>query len=358
MTSSSDKKIARTIESLLADLGSDASRRGYRSDWTFFVAWLRAEKVPVLKVSPKDVKRYVLHLADEGKAQRTRGRALSVIREVYRALVAEELLKFNPAREIKNTKRGKASKPVTWLEEDQLARLLSFGNPTAVGTPVAVEGGRTQSTRGVVACDVGHGYYIQFKDGSAGTYCYDVVKVRKGKKINDRGLGRSIWTDRRDRMCVQLLAGTGRRRSEIARMRAEDFDEGGVTGIVKGGSERSAPVPSWLRRELSEWLAFAKIESGPVLPRSPEDPSAVNGDGVYLIVKRVARACGIEPEKISPHGLRRTLATLSERWNVPLRDLQIQLNHRNIATTELYLKGSRKVEVAPGEWMAEMVRPT
>lgn len=358
---------------LLADLGSDASRRGYTSDWTFFCKWLKRKKTPVLKVTPKDVKAYVVHLADKGQAQRTRGRALSVIRAVYGAFVAEELLKYNPAREVKNTKKGKTSKPVTWLEEDALRKMLAFGFATFSARPDADEYEKHRKV--CEACSAVDSRGRILPDGRR--------RCEKGKMLVS-------WTDRRDRMCIQLLAGTGRRRAEVARMRVEDFTEHGVSGAVKGGAVKTAPVPEWLRRELTAWLAFAGIKSGPVLPRSPgfpcsnecgrfwtdavvaatcctggrrtgtlssvHDAVSINGNGVYAIVKRVAAAVGIAPEKISPHGLRRTLATLSERRNVPLADLQVQLGHASRDTTETYLKGSRKVEVAPGEWMGELVK--
>lgn len=308
-------KLTAAFEAALAELGSDASRRAYRSDWAAFTAWLKRQKLAMLKVGPKDVKRYLVGLATAGKAAKTRGRALSVIREVYRAFVAEELLVANPAREVKDTKRGKATKPVTWLEEEQLAKMLAFGKSLPVLPPIDWKVMPTDS---------------------------DVLK---------------FWTDRRDRMCIQLLAGTGRRRSEIARMQVEDFTEDGVTGVVKGGAEKTAPVPLWLKREISDWCAFAGIKRGTLLPRSTEDESAISGDMVYRIVKRVAKAVGIPPEKIAPHGLRRTLATLSERRNVPLADLQVQLGHTSRQTTETYLKGSRKVAEAPGEWMGTLVNP-
>ncbi len=339
-------KPSLAFESLLAELGSDASRRAYRSDWTAFTAWCKRQKLAVLKVAPSDVKRYVLHLSTAGKAARTRGRALSVIREVYRAFVAEELLKFNPAREVKDTKRGKAAKPVTWLEEEPLARMLAFGLPTCC----SVCG--TQATK----WDGGMVSYETTKAGISPTPLPPQFRCDEHDPYNKWFGIENLWTDRHNRMVIQLLAGTGRRRSEVARMRLEDFTEHGVTGVVKGGAEKTAPVPLWLKREISDWCGFAGITTGPLLPRSPEDQDAISGDMVYLIVKRVAKAVGIDPKTIAPHGLRRSLATLSERRNVPLADIQTQLGHASRQTTETYLKGSRRVETAPGEWMSDLVK--
>ncbi len=331
--------VTSVFESLLADLGSDASRRAYRSDWSQFVFWLKCSRIPVLKVSPKDVKRYVVYLAKTGKAQKTRGRALSVIREVYRSFVAEELLAVNPAREVKNTKQGKGPGKTPYLEEDDLAKFLAYGAPR----PTCDAAGSN-----LLPCDLDYGHAGFTHENYGRLFCLHP---------DDENVFRSkMWTNRRDRMVIQLLAGTGRRRSEVARMLVEDFSADGVTGQVKGGAIKTAPVPNWLRQEIADWCSFVGITSGPLLPRGPDDPSAISGDAVYLIVKRVARAVGVDPTKIAPHGLRRSLATLSERRDVPLADIQAQLGHVSRQTTETYLKGSRKVETAPGEWMSELVK--
>ena len=58
---------------------------------------------------------------------------------------------------------------------------------------------------------------------------------------------------------------------------------------------------------------------------------------MQYIVKKYIIAAGLDPEKISPHKLRHTAATLMYQYgNVDIRALQELLGHESIATTEIY----------------------
>ena len=223
--------IAASLASLLAELASPRSRRAYQDDWGRFRAGLEKEAgIKVIEARPRHVVTYVAKLRDEGKAKASTGRALSVIRAVYGALVRDEIVSLNPAREVKNPKVS--SEPRTpWLKEDEVRRLL---------------------------------------DGPTST--------RK---------------ERRDAICLRLLFGLGWRREEVARLRVEDFRGATVTGLVKGGKKITVGVPSWLLRALDEWRSAAKIETGAILPRSAKNPQPISGDIVYQIVKKAEARAGI-----------------------------------------------------------------
>lgn len=286
-----EPKVAAAFDGVIRKLGSRQSKVGYEKDWVAFRTWLAQRSIAILQVEPDHVEQYVADLHAAGKAKSTRDRALSVLREVYRALVVRKLVASNPAREVRNIRHG-GTKRTPWLDEDQLAKMLGF-----------------------------HG---------------------------------DSWRDRRDRLCVQLLAGTGWRRSEVARMRAEDFSGGVIRGVVKGGKEAQATVPPWLAAEIAGWRAYARIDAGPLLPRSADGRRAVSDVIVHNIVKRVAAKVGVPLEKATPHAIRRSLATLADARGVPLKDIQEQLGHQSIVTTERYLKGSRVLAHAPSEWMGEL----
>lgn len=286
--------VARAFDQLLASLGSDASRVGYEKDWVTFRQWLVKEKLDVLKVEADDVQRYVNALMAKGKSKGTRGRALSVLREVYRALVVKRLLDANPAREAKNPKHG-GKKRTPWLDEAELGKMLAY-----------------------------------------------------------RG---DSWRAGRDRLIIQLLAGLGWRRREVAAMRVGDFSRGQVTGEVKGGKPLTSTVAPWLQREVSAWVKYAGLGSrSALLPRSEKNTEAISGEIAYNVVKQVAAEVGVDVERATPHALRRSLATLARMRGVPLEDIQHSLGHASIQTTERYLKDSAVVEHAPGEWMGELVK--
>ena len=281
---------------MIADLESAASRRTYQADWARYSDWLRSESIAVLEAKAQDVKRYVKHLLDSGKKKSTRAHALSVVREVYRALVSDGLLAANPAREVKNAKLDN-EKRVPWLMEEKLNVLFSL--PPADGDE---------------------------------------------------------WYAQRNRLCVLLLIGIGWRRSEIACMTVESFSGGTVSGIVKGGKWGRALVPTWLQDEIAAWCRFAGLTNGPLFPRSPENREAISGSIVYHIVKEAGARAGFAPGEVTPHALRRTMLTLAKLKGVPIEDLQQSVCHSSQSTTEGYLKASRLPTVAPSEWMSEMVK--
>lgn len=285
--------IEMSFTGLLAQLASEESRRAYQSDWTRYSAWLVAEKVEIAAARPRHVAAHIARLQAEGKAKSTISRALSVIREVYGALVRDELVETNPAREVKSPKMD-ATPKTPWLKEDAMSKLLN--------------------------------------------------------------LPADSWRERRDRLCIQLLFGLGWRRSEIARMEFGDFGESfsTVTGRLKGGKELTVGVPEWLQASISEWCSFASITDGPLLLRSPEKRSAISGDIIYQIMKESTQRAGVP--QVSPHAMRRSNITLGGERGVDLKQRQLAVGHSSQATTERYDKAREAAQNAPGQVFANMFK--
>ena len=283
--------VAISLAGVLDQLASPESRRAYENDWARYASWLEQQGVPVLEARARHVVAHLAGLREQGKAKSTAGRALSVIREVYGALVRDEHIEVNPAREVKNPKQS--SEPRTpWLTEDELAKLLAAPATT--------------------------------------------------------------WEERRDRLCVLLLLGLGWRRAEVARMRVEDFRDGTVTGVVKGGKRLTVGVPEWLQVEIATWCAHAGVDKGPLLPRAPLKPEAVSGGMVYKMVAAVAARAGVT---INPHGLRRTTITLAGALGATLKERQLMVGHTSQSTTERYDRARDAAGNAPGRVFASMVSP-
>lgn len=222
--------IVTSLERLLRNLGSDKSRRAYRNDWERYVEWLAANKLTVAKARPGDVEDHIQGLQVLGCKRSTCGRALSVIRAVYGILVRDEVIKTNPAREVKNPKFD-SSPNTPYLTEAQVRQL--FAQPA------------------------------------------------------------ETWKEKRARACLSLLLGIGWRRSEVARMTVEDFTDATVKGVLKGKKIATVGVPTWVQEEITAWREYAGIESGPLLPRLPGDRKAVSDDIVYDIVSTACVAAGI-----------------------------------------------------------------
>jgi integrase/recombinase XerD len=290
--------VARSLAAVIAELPSPNSRRVYESVWRRYATWLSAQSVDVLDAKPRDVAAHLAHLRDEKKKKSTVSHALSIVREVYSALVRDEVLETNPAREVKKPKMD-ANLKAPWLSATQLEQLLA--------SPAA------------------------------------------------------SWKERRERVCTCLLVGLGFRRVEVARLRVEDFqvvveqssESLTVTAVIKGGRTITVGVPAWLRAELDAWLAFAGITKGPVLTRSEKDRRSVSADIVYHIVVGLAARTGV---KINPHGLRRTTITLTGERGATLKERQLAVGHASQSTTELYDRAREAAANAPGELLANLIR--
>lgn len=284
--------VEQSLETLLSSLPSAGSQRVYAGAWERFEAWLGSEQIAVLAARPRDVTAYLAKLRSEKKAKSTIGHGLSVIREAYSAFVRDELIAINPAREVKAPKMS--SNPRTpWLNEEQV-RAVFF------------------ALRG------------------------------------------DSWKERRARMCAVLLFGIGWRRSEVARMRLEDFNytDQTVTGIIKGAKRITVGVPPWVLSEIKMWARFARIPKGALLPRSEEDPAAISGDVLYNIVRASTASAG---HRVSPHAFRRTFITITGKRGYSLRKRQLAVGHESQQTTEGYDLATEATDSAPGEVLADLV---
>ncbi len=175
------------------------------------------------------------------------------------------------------------------------------------------------------------------------------------------GRGRAV--DLRDRALLLLAFGSGgRRRSEIARLKVDDLEEREpVPADPKAPNGEKVPVMAIrLRRTktssadagesvlvagrpveaLRAWLAFSKIDAGPVFRRIDKwgniGAAALDPQSVNAMIKSRCAGAGLDPGEFSAHGLRSGYLTEAARAGVPLPEAMQQSRHRSVQQAARY----------------------
>jgi len=152
----------------------------------------------------------------------------------------------------------------------------------------------------------------------------------------------------RDRAMLELMYGAGLRVSELVELPATavNLRQGALRVSGKGGKERLVP----LGEEAQHWLQRYLAESRPVLAGKralaplflcPGGSPPTRQD-FWRWVKRYAVVAGIDPARISPHGLRHSFATHLLNHGADLRALQMLLGHASLSTTQIYTLVARE----------------
>src|ERR671933_1751574 len=126
----------------------------------------------------------------------------------------------------------------------------------------------------------------------------------------------------------------------IVTLRRSKTDQEGKSrrlGIPFGSSDATCPV-----RSLQAWLEAARISEGQVfrsLDRFQRVQAARLSDkAVALIVKRRAKAVGLDPTRYAGHSLRAGLATSAAAAGVEERVIARQTGHRSMAVLRRYIR--------------------
>jgi integrase/recombinase XerD len=134
---------------------------------------------------------------------------------------------------------------------------------------------------------------------------------------------------------VELLYGSGLRASELVSLPRHGVSADKPFLILrgKGDKERLVPISDRARMAVKEWSAHVPRDSRWLFPSGKSHLSRVR---LYQLLKELAAAAGIPPERVSPHVLRHAFATHLLEGGADLRALQLLLGHADIATTQIY----------------------
>jgi integrase/recombinase XerD len=139
------------------------------------------------------------------------------------------------------------------------------------------------------------------------------------------------------RLCalVELLYGSGLRATELVSLPRHSVrpDQPFLILRGKGGRERLVPISDRARAAVAAWSEVVPRDSLWLFPSGKKHLSRVR---LYQLLKELAAAAGIPPERVSPHVLRHAFATHLLEGGADLRALQLLLGHADIATTQIY----------------------
>ncbi len=152
----------------------------------------------------------------------------------------------------------------------------------------------------------------------------------------------------RDRAMLELMYACGLRVSELvdAPATALNLRQGVLRVLGKGSKERLVPLGEeaqhWLQRYLDQARPGLAGKRSVAALFVTAKAAALTRQQFWGIVKRHAAAAGIDPARISPHGLRHSFATHLLNHGADLRALQMLLGHSSLSTTQIYTLVARE----------------
>jgi len=155
-----------------------------------------------------------------------------------------------------------------------------------------------------------------------------------------KALLNSLSASPRERAIVKLFLDSGIRLQELASLKVGDVDLAGgrIKVLGKGGKERFAYFSPATGARLDTYLKENRPHpsEGDYLFLT-KDGRHLNAKRIQAILQHIGRKAGIS-ERLSPHKLRHTYATLALKYGGNLEYVRITLGHSDIKTTsESYL---------------------
>jgi integrase/recombinase XerD len=178
---------------------------------------------------------------------------------------------------------------------------------------------------------------------------FDKVKALKEQKKNLIVLtGQEIESmmqsckNVREKAILGVMISTGVRRAELVNIKLSDIDGYTITILGKGNKYRDVYLPDIVLALVNKYLESKKYESE-YLFSTPH--GKLSEEAIRQMVKRIALRAGIDVRRvknITPHTMRRSLATKMVAENVNIRTIQGVLGHANVETTMVYAKLSQE----------------
>ena len=280
-----DPLIKMFLDALVAMRAASANTSAaYRRDLADISKLLRANKTSLANCNADDLRQVILLWHKGGLSARSVARRLSALRQFMGWAVDDQIRTDNPCRWIDSPSLP-APLPKS-LSEDEVAKLLAAAD------------------------------------------------AMQPKALSLRVVA-----------MLEILYATGLRVSELVQLQVSQFrrQPDSIFVVGKGGRERLVPLGLAAKRAAADWLVFRDTTSRYALSEYmfPAESAAADGGAMTRqkfsqLLKTIAVAAQIEPNRVTPHKIRHSFATHMLNRGADLRSLQIMLGHADVATTQIY----------------------
>jgi len=268
---------------------SENTLSAYRNDLADLAAHLRAGGDSIAEATTDSLREFLSSLAERGFKASSLARRLSSVRQLYRFLYAEGKRADDPAAVLEGPKRART-----------LPRVLSIAE-------------------------------------------VDGLLVRAREPAEDEKLAPAIRLRAARLLCLlELVYATGLRVSELVALPASAArrDQRMLVVRGKGAKERLVPLNAAAKRAMTEYLKLrtsaGDAEKSKWLFPSFGEQGHLTRQHFARELKALGQACGIAPDRLSPHVLRHAFASHLLHNGADLRVVQTLLGHADISTTQIY----------------------
>ena len=276
------------LEMMSAERGASINTlSAYRRDLLDFSAHRTAKSGSMRSATRDDIKAYLAFLSRSGVSGSTQARRLSALRQFYVFLFSEQVRTDDPTDAIEAPRRVRPL-PKT-LSHDDMNALIAAAHDSA---EKSAEGAR-------LACMLEVLYASGLRVSELVTLPLSAARARDGFLLV-RGKGEKERLAPLNRTAQQMI---------------QDYLK-----------VRDSFLPSGVRRAHAERFLFP--------PRGAE--GYLTRRRCHQMLKQLAIAAKLDPEKLSPHVLRHAFATHLVEGGADLRSVQTMLGHADIATTQIY----------------------
>ena len=278
------------LDMLAAERGAgENTLSAYRNDLEDLSAHLRATSRTIADASTDDLRAFLAKLSRRGLKASSLARRLSAVRQLYRFLYAEGHRSEDPAAVLEGPKRARP-----------LPKVLSIADVDML------------------------------------------LKQARANSENEKQAPAQRLRAARLLCLLEVVYATGLRVSELVALPASAARQDQRMLIVrgKGGKERLVPLNKQAKRVMSEYLelraATERDAKSKWLFPSFGEQGHLTRQHFARELKALGQACGIRPERLSPHVLRHAFASHLLHNGADLRVVQTLLGHADISTTQIY----------------------